>query len=182
MIKSLKVSFEKHGITESIRSDSGVQFLSEEWNKFKTTYDFAIETSSPYHKQCNGQAESGVKIFKNILKKCEDRHLGLLAYNTTQKGCGYSPSQLLMGRTLRTTLPVDKALLEPILPNHKQYRYKQKEEKRRQELQFNKRHRVTQEKMYDPKTKVWVSDRKQEGVIKRKMENRKYEVYTNQGR
>ncbi|XP_054272558.1 uncharacterized protein K02A2.6-like [Macrosteles quadrilineatus] len=181
LIKSMKTSFEKHGIPESIRSDSGVQFLSEEWELFKSEYDFIVETSSPYHHQCNGQAESGVKIFKNILKKCKDRHLGLLAYNTTPKECGYSPSQLLMGRILRTNLPVNKATLLPATPNHNRYRLRQMEEKRKQEQQFNKRHRVTQVKDYPENAKVWVSDRREEGVIKEKLENRKYNVETKKG-
>lgn len=94
----MKITFEKHGITEMIRSDSATRFLSEAWKEFQKHIGFGLETRSPYHHQANGQARSEVKN----LNKCEDRHLGLLAYNATPKEIGYSSSQLPMGRHLRT--------------------------------------------------------------------------------
>ena len=43
---------------------------------------------------------------KNLLKKSEDPYLALMAYRSTPLEVGYSPSELLMSRTLRTTVPI----------------------------------------------------------------------------
>ena len=182
IIHFLKVIFGRHGIPEIIRSDSGTQFKSEEWNKFSQAYGFEVENSSPHHHQSNGQAESGVKIAKNILKKCEDRHIGLLAYNTTPVHCGYSPSQLLMGRMLRTTLPVNSKLLNPILPNHNEFKKVHAKEKERQKTQYDQRHRVKQVQDLSPAQKVYIADRKEKGMITKIKDYRKYEVQTDSGK
>ena len=36
-------------------------------------------TSSPYHPEGNGEAERGVQIVKNLLKKAKDPYLAMLA-------------------------------------------------------------------------------------------------------
>ena len=64
--------------------------------------------------------ERTVGIVKSILKKTkqanEDPHLALLAYRTTvHEVTGESPGQLLMGRRLRTTLPMIPSQLQPQL-------------------------------------------------------------------
>ncbi|UYV70268.1 hypothetical protein LAZ67_7002334 [Cordylochernes scorpioides] len=58
-------------------------------------------------------AEAGVKIAKLILKKNQDPSLGLLEYRSTPLENGYSPAELLMGRKLRTTLPIAPENLNP---------------------------------------------------------------------
>ena len=47
-----------------------------------------------------------MRILKEILRKNEDPHLALLTQRTTPLLNGLSPSQLLMGRRMRTRLPV----------------------------------------------------------------------------
>ena len=63
-------------------------------------------------------AENGVKLAKNMLKKADhlgtDVYLLLLEYRTTPiTGTSFSPSQLLMGRQLKTKLPTSSKLLKP---------------------------------------------------------------------
>ncbi len=76
--------------------------------------------SSPYYLKGNGMAERSVQSTKRLLKKAketgEDPYLMLLEWrNTPITGIG-SPTQLLMGRRTRTTMPVSPALLKPTVP------------------------------------------------------------------
>jgi len=75
-------------------------------------------TSSPYHSQSNGKAESAVKIAKLLLKKARkddtNIHLAILNWrNTPTEGSKYSPSQKLHSRRTRTTIPTTNELLQP---------------------------------------------------------------------
>ena len=54
-----------------------------------------------------------MKRAKSILKKCEDPYLGLLEHRNTPDIHGYSTSQKLNSRTLRSPLPVRPTQLEP---------------------------------------------------------------------
>ncbi|UYV73367.1 hypothetical protein LAZ67_10002871 [Cordylochernes scorpioides] len=80
----------------------------------------------------NGMAEAGVKIAKLILKKNQDPSLGLLEYRSTPLENGYSPAELLMGRKLRTTLPIAPENLNPKLVDSQTL--KRKEGKRRKDM------------------------------------------------
>ena len=51
----------------------------------------------------NGEAERAVATIKNLLKKEGEPYLACLAYQSTPLAIGFSPSQLLMGRTLWST-------------------------------------------------------------------------------
>ncbi|UYV84736.1 hypothetical protein LAZ67_X003250 [Cordylochernes scorpioides] len=80
----------------------------------------------------NGMAEAGVKIAKLILKKNQDPSLGLLEYRSTPLENGYSPAELLMGRKLRTTLPIAPENLNPRLVDSQTL--KRKEGRRRKDM------------------------------------------------
>ena len=90
-------------------SDNGPAYDSVEFAKFAEDWGFSHTTASPHHPQANGLAERTVRTVKQIFKKCKDSKqdplLALLNYRDTPLECGYSPSQLLMHRSLRTTLP-----------------------------------------------------------------------------
>ena len=118
VIKHMKSIFARHGIPVEVLSDNGPQYSSGLFKKFSTEWGFIHKTSSPLYPKSNGLAERTVQTVKRILKKAydggEDPYLALLSYrNTAAKS--YSPAELLMGRSLRTRLPVKSNALEPIL-------------------------------------------------------------------
>ena len=93
-------------------SACGSQYTSREFKNFNHV------TTSPYHHQSNGRAESAVKEAKKILKKTtaskSDPFLALLVYrNTPQEGFGTSPVQRLFSRRTKTNLPTSSNLLKP---------------------------------------------------------------------
>ncbi len=104
--------FARHGIPEIVVSDNGPQFSADSYANFAQQYGFEHLTSSPHYPQGNGEAERAVRTVKNLLKKSGDPYLALLAYRTPLQ-CGYSPSQMLMSRNLRTTLPLVRELRTP---------------------------------------------------------------------
>ena len=106
VITALKPIFARHGIPSEITSDN-VPFTSHDFLKFSNQYRF---TFSPKDSNANGKAEMGVKIIKKLLKKAYDSecdpYLAMLNYRAAPLECGKSPAQLLMGRNLRTRLPM----------------------------------------------------------------------------
>ncbi|GBN25617.1 hypothetical protein AVEN_2060-1 [Araneus ventricosus] len=97
------------------RSDCGSQFsttveTTREYKLFSKKYGFSIATSSPKYSQSNGFIESMVKNFKKHFEKSvdEDPYLMMLVLRRTPLENGYSPAELLMGRKLRTNLPMAK--------------------------------------------------------------------------
>lgn len=71
VIEALKPIFSRHGVPETMVSDNGPQYASQEFAEFAQLYDF---TSSPYFPQSNGQAERTVQTLKK----------NLLNYSTTK--------------------------------------------------------------------------------------------------
>ena len=54
----------------SLVSDGGPPFNSAEFKSFLYEWDVEHIVTSPYNSRSNGQAESSVKIVKNMLRKC----------------------------------------------------------------------------------------------------------------
>lgn len=125
VITHLKSIFARHGIPLSLVSDGGPQFQSVEFKNFLNEWDIEHVVTSPYHSQSNGQAESSVKIVKNMLRKCKengsDPYIALLHYRNTPKNNLSSPAQLLMSRTLRDNIPVSYKRLKPKVVRFKEY-------------------------------------------------------------
>ena len=135
IIEELKLTFARHGIPEVVRSDNGPQYASADFSAFAKSYGFNHVTSSPRFPQSNGQVERMVQTIKGRMKHSTDPHLAVLSYRATPlPWCGLSPSELSMGRHIRTTLPQSNAYLVPdwqYLPSFKsanvQFKKKQKQ-------------------------------------------------------
>ncbi|KAL7867548.1 hypothetical protein SRHO_G00089320 [Serrasalmus rhombeus] len=85
------------------------------------------------HCASNGEAERTVRTIKNLLKKSADPYLTLMAYRAAPLANAYSPTELLMGRKIRTPVPVIPSQLKPrcvdmekLKKTEKIYRQKQK--------------------------------------------------------
>ena len=134
----MKEVFATHGILDVIMFDKGPQFSAEAFAQFAKSYGFPHTTSSPRYPQANGEAERAVRTLK------DDSYLALLTQRTTPLLNGLSPSQLLMGRRLRTRLPVITSTLQPGVQERDIQKAKEREGAHResQQRQFNNRHRA----------------------------------------
>ena len=140
VISKLKDIFSIHGIPESVESDNGPQYTSHEYRQFAANYGFGVSTSSPHFHQANGAAESAVKVAKKVLHQA-DPHLALLNHrNTPHSATGISPASALMGRKLRSRIPVLHKLLVPRQPNHEAMREHDIQAKQSYKEMYDRRH------------------------------------------
>nr|XP_039271229.1 uncharacterized protein K02A2.6-like [Styela clava] len=158
VINHLKSIFAKYGIPKVIISDNGPHYSSGEFSKFAEEYGFCHITSSPRYAQCNGEAERAVQTVKNLLKRTKDLYMALLNYRSTALKNGYSPSELLMGRKLRTKLPVYSSELIPKWPNMDELQNKELGDKMKQKMHFDKRHRAQNMEKLQIGDHAWIKD------------------------
>ena len=116
--KALMVMFARYGVPDSLVSDNGPQFSSEEFRKFARRWGFEHITSSPRYPQSNGKAENAVKTVKRLFTKCSEsgqsEFRALLDWrNTPTEGMDTSPAQRFLGRRCKTLLPTTTPLLKP---------------------------------------------------------------------
>ncbi|UYV64476.1 K02A2.6-like [Cordylochernes scorpioides] len=169
VVRSCKSIFARHGIPETVVSDNGTQFgAAREFANFARQYGFKHVTSSPRFPQSNGMAEAGVKIAKLILKKNQDPSLGLLEYRSTPLENGCSPAELLMGRKLRTTLPIAPENLNTKLVDSQTL--KRKEGRRRKDMKsrYDRRCGATDMEELSEGDTVWITDMRTWGIVKQK--------------
>ena len=79
VIKALKSVFSRHGIPETVRSDNGPQYSSQEFARFASSYEFNHVTSSPRFPQSNGQVERTVQTVKRLPKRSNEPYLAMLS-------------------------------------------------------------------------------------------------------
>ena len=188
VITKLKNQFARHGIPECVVSDNGPQFTAQKFREFTNKWAITHETISPGNSRANGAAESAVKIFKRLLRKCKAAHddpfLGLLNLrNTPTAGMTTSPAQRLMGRRTRSLLPMPESKLE-----HQEVEHRQ--EANRKEDKRVRGHKLPQTKLtmlrtgdnvrvqpYSSDTKEW-----KEGKVTKQLTSRSYEVVTSDGK
>lgn len=108
VVPHFKSMFARHGIPEVVMTDNGPPFSSTSSKEFAREYHFHHATCSAYYPQSNGEAERAVETVKALLRQNEDPYLALLAYRSTPIKRGYSPTELLMSRRLRTVPLVRK--------------------------------------------------------------------------
>ena len=116
-IKVLRETFSRHGLPETIVSDNGPQFISEEFRNFCNNNGIIHCKSAPYKPSTNGQAERIVQVLKSAITRAritgEDIDTAvarrmLIYTNTVHSTRGECPSMLLMKRKLGTGLDLLK--------------------------------------------------------------------------
>ena len=110
-IEQLQNVFTTHGLPNTIVSDNGSAFTSDEFSKFTKQNGIEHIKTSPYHPATNGLAERSVQTFKAGLKRITEGTLQarlnkfLFQYRLTpQTTTGLSPAELMFGRRLRSHL------------------------------------------------------------------------------
>ena len=109
-IAKLRRIFATHGLPETIVSDNGTCFTSEEFKEFTRRNGIRHLTSAPYHPATNGLAERAVQTFKMAMKKAtttsdSDISRFLFSYrNTPHTTTGVTPAELLLQRMPRSPL------------------------------------------------------------------------------
>ena len=107
-IAVLQSVFATHGIPEQLVSDNATGFACEEFRELTSCNGIHHTFTSQYQPAANGLAERSVQVVKRALdslKEGEDmtthlnKFLCIISHSTT----GVSPSELLMGRRIRTT-------------------------------------------------------------------------------
>lgn len=176
-VESLKSILCIHGIPDCLISDNGPQFASREFVEFATSYGFTHMTSSPRYPQANGEAERAVKTVKLLWKKTRDPHMSLLIYRATPLANGYTPSELLMGRQIKTLLPVIQEM-KPLDP--KQIREDESCQRAKTKENFDRKHKAAEQTELQSGQAVHVRDLDRSGVVKAMVAPRSYAVETSQ--
>ena len=133
VIAAMKSTFARHGLPEVLRTDNGPQYSSAEMTDFLSSHNITHTTSSPHFPQSNGMAERCVQTVKRLLKQSNDFNIALLNYRATPlPWCNRSPSELLMGRCIRTMLPQTTEQLTPQWSYLHDFRERDKEMKKQQ--------------------------------------------------
>ena len=112
--------FSRVGVPEEILTDCGTQFTSDLMGEIGRLLFIKQLNNTPYHPMCNGLVEKFNGTLKNMLRKmCAerpqdwDRYLNavLFAYREVpQESLGFSPFELLYGRTVRGPMRILREL------------------------------------------------------------------------
>ncbi|XP_055523016.1 uncharacterized protein LOC129717191 [Wyeomyia smithii] len=118
VIEQLKEWFSVHGVPQVLETDNGPQNACKEFREFCGKWEFDHQTSSPHFPRANGLAERYVQVAKAMLKKYNedqsDVRLALLHMrNTPRSSCIPSPNERLMGRLVRSNMPMTLEALKP---------------------------------------------------------------------
>ena len=181
VITHLQSIFARHGIPETLMSDNGPQFASEEFRRFAEEFSFQHVTSSPLYPQANGLAERSVKTVKHLFTASPDWYSALLTYRNTPLESGYSPAQLLMGRQLRSRVPLSSSQLQPQLISTSDFAAADAALKARQTSNYNDRHRTRSLPPLQAEQPVYLTDRHETGTVLRQPAIRSYVVSTPSG-
>ena len=108
-IDLLEQDFAHFGYPHTLVTDNASAFQSEEFQLWCQSRGIVHLTGAPYHPATNGSAERLVQTFKQALKKSslpprKALQEFLMQFRRTPNSTGYSPSELLNSRQIRTQI------------------------------------------------------------------------------
>lgn len=106
-----------------------------------------------------------VQTIKRLILKSKDPYLALLAYRATPGILGPSPAEILMGRRLRTRVPMAPQLRGPVQPPLRNLAAKDSANKKLQARYYNRRHRTRELNKLKAGDSVWVTDMKTRATV-----------------
>ena len=122
-----------------------------------------------------------VGTIKRMLKKSKDPYLALLTYRSTPLSVGYSPSELLMGQILRTSIPTTQEQRAPKCIDPDTIRSKDRTLKAKQKADHDTRHRARTLPPLSTGNLVWLPDRQSEARVEDEVGPESFEVATSDG-
>lgn len=114
VIPHLDSIFARQGIPNVVRTDNGPPFNSEDFQKFATHFGFTHRRITPMWPRANGEAERLMRTLEKAIRTAviegknwrQELFTFLRQYRATPHSTtGKSPSELLNGRKLKSTLP-----------------------------------------------------------------------------
>ena len=140
----------------------GHNYLIVAFSEFAENYSFQHATSSPYFAQSNGQVERKVQTVKRLLREASDSHLALMTYRSTPfPWCKLSPAELLMGRKIRTNIPLLQDQLIPEWNFLEGFCALNESFKRTQKETYDRQHGVRNLPPLSDNTEVWITSGEQ---------------------
>lgn len=181
-VEKLRSIFATHGLPKTIVSDNGPSFTSEEFKVFMQSNGIRHIKSAPYHPSTNGLAERAVQTVKQGLRQMKgasvEEKLSKFLHKyriTPHSTTGISPSELLMGRRLRSRLD----LLHPDLSGKvegKQWKQKLAHDTSRTDRKFQEGDGVYAED-FSSTTEKWVP-----GIVQKVTGPLSYHIQLSDGR
>ena len=111
LIKALRLMFADFGRPQTIVTDNGTSFVSQETNAFLQKNGIKLLHTPPYHPSSNGLAERMVQTFKRLMKKYSEGDIQvrlprvLWAIRSKPSSVtGRSPAEMFMGRAFNSNL------------------------------------------------------------------------------
>ncbi|XP_065921901.1 uncharacterized protein [Magallana gigas] len=125
--EALLEMFSRIGIPREMLTDMGAQFTSALMSEVSRLISLSQRTTTPYHPSCNGLVERFNGTLKQMLKRlCSekpkdwDKYLSavLFAYREVpQESLGFSPFELVYGRSVRGPISILKELWTNDIPD-----------------------------------------------------------------
>ncbi|XP_033752174.1 uncharacterized protein LOC117335982 [Pecten maximus] len=119
--------FSRVGVPSEMLTDQGAQFTSQMMREVSRLLSIRRLTTTPYHPMCNGLVERFNGTLKQMLRRmCSerpkdwDKYLNALLFayrEVPQESLGFSPFELLYGRTIRGPIMILKELWTKEVPD-----------------------------------------------------------------
>ena len=108
VLNALKDIFSNFGIPESIISNNGLCYKSQEFNTFCAEFEINHITGASYNHQANSIVERMIQTIKQLMVNNQSNSwLALLILKSTpMNGIDRSPAELLCNRHFRTNIPM----------------------------------------------------------------------------